>query len=248
MHRLPPKGPIPTELKSFCRRNPTCNDWNTFYNNFHNSYETLKDKICSQQGNVCAYCEEQLPQEKPSQQRIEHFHPKEDKSSRHNWAFDWMNMLVTCHGGSRKNSQQPTVLHCDASKEQNVTATTCDGYLLNPLTMPSECLFTLNRVTGELQPNEDTCKNTTIPNNHYGSVVELVKETIRILNLNCDRLNEKRKKVIKEFEKERTEMRRNPKTCSSIRDTIAKKWFMSKTPSFFTTRRILLGKYAEQYI
>lgn len=258
MHRLPPKGPIPNELQTFCRDNPVCNKWDVFYNNYSESYKRLKLIILSQQGGLCAYCEEKLPQNEPSLQRVEHFHPKEDVSSTHNWAFDWNNMIVTCHGGSReddghtdssqKKAKRNTELHCDASKEQYITPERCEGYLLNPLTMPVECLFSLDRRTGELQPNDDACRTVTVQDNHFDSVPELVRSTIEILNLNCNRLNEKRRKVIQEFERQRKSLRQNSTTTTSIRESIAMKWFGNNIPSFYTTRRILLGKYAENVI
>jgi len=248
MHRLLSKGPIPPCLQNFCRENPDCRNWDTFYENYPDSYKSLKAEIAESQGYLCAYCEDQLPREAPSQMRIEHFHPKEDISTEDNWAFDWFNMLVSCHGGSRKDTEQAVHLHCDSSKEQIVKPGTCEGYLLNPLTMPEQCLFELDRATGELSPNKAVCERVTVEDNHYASVEELVKKTIEILNLNCAALNTKRRKIFLEFENKRNSMRRNPRTNkSSIRTAIAKQWF-EKPMSFYTTRRILLGKYAEDII
>ena len=257
MHRLPAKGSVPKCLQKFCGDNPDCRDWESFYGNYPDSYKSLKMEIAKSQGYLCAYCEEQLPGDAPSQMRIEHFHPKEDVSTSHNWAFDWNNMLVTCHGGSRKEPEKEEKegeekkaieLHCDASKEQIVTPNTCEGYLLNPLTMPAECLFELNRTTGELFPNEIICSRVTITENRYSTVAELVWKTIRILGLNCDRLKQNRLKVIHEFEKIRQGRKHNSRmNKSSIRTAIAEQWF-EKPMSFYTTRRILLGNYAEDII
>ena len=244
MHKLS-KGPIPKELRDFCRANPTCRDWNSFYSNYHDSYKVLKKQIFTEQNFLCAYCEEQLAETENTKQRIEHFHPKEDKSSERNWAFDWSNMIGVCTGGSQ---ERPTVLHCDAKKEQNVAYDLCEGFLLNPLDMPAACLFSINRATGELQANTRKCQTVFVCHNKFQTVAELVENTIKVLNLNCDKLNKKRLVVIREFERLRKSLRQNSSTTSSVRSKIAERWFSSSPPSFFTTRRILLGEYAEQIL
>lgn len=253
MHRLPSKGPIPDCLHAFCRKHPDCRDWDFFYDNYRQPYGELKNFIFKQQGGVCAYCEDSVVDN--HQQRIEHFHPKSHNDPTHNWTFDWMNMLGCCMGGSTVKSdsikKSDRKLHCDAHKETCSTNTFFKGDLLNPLTMPFECLFDIDRDTGELKPNKETCAHVTIPagENNYDSVFQLVDETIRILNLNCDSLKKKRLSVIKEFERERKSKRQNPKANKkSVRTAIAQKWFEGRIPSFFTTRRILLGHYAEQFI
>ena len=254
MHRLPSKGPVPDCLQNFRRENQNCNEWAFFYDNYPQTYGELKSIIFKQQGGVCAYCEDTVMDK--HLQRIEHFHPKSHDDPNHNWAFDWENMLGCCMGGSTDKSDSEIKfdqknLHCDAHKETCPTATFFKGDLLNPLTMPSVCLFDIDYHTGELKPNEETCAHVTIPagENNYDSVFQLVDETIRILNLNCGSLKKKRLCVIKEFERERKSKRQNPKANKkSVRTAIAQKWFEGRILSFFTTRRILLGHYAEQFI
>jgi len=244
MRKLPSKGPIPDCLRNFCRENPGCKDWDSFRDNNPDSYRELKRAIFTQQSFLCSYCEENLPEDDSSKQRIEHFHPKSDQTAENNWTFDWNNMLGVCLGGSREH---PIELHCDASKERNVTTDTCEGFMLNPLNMPEECLFMVDRSTGKLLADENICLRTTVANNHFSTVRELVDNTIKILNLNCDRLNKKRKKVIAEYEKMRKDLRLKH-FKGSIRTEIARRWFEHNIPSFFTTRRFLLGQFAEQFI
>ena len=246
MRKLPSKGPIPDYLRNFCRENPDCKDWDSFRNNNPKLYQKLKRTFFSQQSFLCAYCEEKIPEDELFKQRIEHFHPKSDRSVENNWTLDWNNMLGVCLGGSK---EYPIELHCDASKEQNLTHDTYEGFMLNPLNMPEECLFIVDRSTGKLLVDENTCLRVTIANNHFSTVKELVDNTIKILNLNCDRLNEKRKKVIAEYEKMRKELRQKHFKGSIRTGTeIARRWFEHNIPSFFTTRRFLLGSYAEKYI
>lgn len=246
MHKLSPKEPIPEVLRNFCRDNPDCRDWDRFYNNHRDSYRELKRIIFSNQNYLCAYCEDHLKEDEHSTQRIEHFHPKEDVSTEHNWAFDWNNMVGVCMGGTQEHPTRE--LHCDARKEQTVTPETCDGFLLNPLSMPVSCLFDIDRMTGKLRANETACESAHVICNHFASVKELVENTIFVLNLNCDKLNQKRLKVISEYERLRKNLRRNASTKSSVRKEIAKRWFSFSHLSFFTTRRILLGEYAEDIL
>ena len=244
MHKINVKRAIPDVLISFCKENPNCRDWNYFYHNYQESYKKLKRQIFVEQNFLCAYCEERIKEKEFSHQRIEHFHPKEDIFGFHNWAFDWYNMFGVCMGGTK---DQPSVLHCDAKKEQEISYDACEGYLLNPLDMPDVCLFTINRISGELQVNEEVCKVVRVECNKFLTVVELVENTIRVLNLNCDKLNKKRLAVIHEFERMRKSLRQNSSIKYSVREEIAKRWFESGPPSFFTTRRILLGGYAENF-
>ena len=255
MHRLPPKGEAPGYLLVFCRDNPQCKDWDFFRNNYPTTYGKLKKLVFEQQEYLCAYCEDKLPAADKSSLRIEHFHPKSHDDSEHNWTFDWENMLGCCMGGSTdripadSDEKKASTLHCDAHKETCKTQNYFNGDLLNPLTMPFECLFDIDRATGELKPNETMCAKVSVPNNIYGSVSQLVSATIRILNLNCTSLNEKRLLVIGEFERKRRLKRQNPRANKkSIRTEIAREWFEGRSPSFYTTRRILLGDYAEQFI
>lgn len=246
MHKLSPKGPIPEVLRNFCRDNPDCRNWDHFYDNHRDPYRELKRIIFSNQNYLCAYCEDLVQAEELSTQRIEHFHPKEDTSTDHNWTFDWNNMIGVCMGGSQDHPTRD--LHCDAKKEQTVTPDTCDGFLLNPLDMPTACLFDIDRRDGKLRANETACASVNVDCNHFSSVRELVENTIEVLNLNCDKLNQKRLKVIREYDRLRKNLRRDASTKSSVRSEIAKRWFSFSHYSFFTTRRILLGTYAEEIL
>lgn len=253
MHRLSPKGPMPDCLCNFLRNNPTCHEWDSFYDNCHESYVELKKTIFEQQSYFCAYCEKKISPDEGFAQRIEHFHPKSHNDPSHNWTFDWMNMLGCCMGGTNAFGAHVLVseLHCDAYKElcTSETKTYFKGDLLNPLTMPQQCLFDIDCATGRLKPNDAVCSAVVVPDNNFASVSELVNKTIYFLNLNCPALNRDRRAVIKEFERLRKSMRQNPKANkTSIRTAIARRWFEGKGSEFFTTKRILLGNYAESFI
>jgi len=231
------KNNQPGELVKFQRENReqyNRRDWDFFYNNCPASYDSVKDQIFKDQHRLCAYCEELI--DETGKQRIEHFHPKSDGTKGTNWCFDWDNMLGVCLGGSQEDIH-PKQLHCDAVKGNKIY----DGEILNPLDMPKDCLFEIERTTGKLKANSEICKKASVKDNRFGSVEKLVENTIQVLNLNCDTLIKKRMQVIKEFERLRTDLRRKG-IAVSAREEIVKRWFSKKAPSFFTTRRILCSK------
>lgn len=164
------------ELTVHRQENPS-GDWRTLKNENRDLYEKIRSQCIEDQGCLCGFCEIQLP-DTPMGRRVEHFHPKSDKSPDHNWALDWNNMLAVCLGG-------------------------CN---------------------------------------------QLVENTIRVLNLNCDRLNEERRKVLFSIEHEKKKARKRNQRPSTFLSSLAERYFSEKWPRFFTTRRILLGKYAEDYL
>ena len=212
MHRLPNKGDIPDVLRRFCRNNPECRDWDSFRNNHHDSYKALKDIIFVQQSYLCAYCECKIDSDCSDDQRIEHFHPKSDTSTAHNWAFDWNNLLGVCLGGTRRQSDISP--HCDAAKDKDSNA--LEKKILNPLTMPDTCVFDLDRKNGYLIPNERFCNTQSIHENPFPTTKELVDNTIKVLNLNCPALASIRKKIITEFDRKRKALH------SCLNDTLMK--------------------------
>ena len=55
-----------------------------------------------------------------------------------------------------------------------------------------------------------------------------------------------RDKIFQEYNKIITKGRKNKN--KDVFNKLARQWFSQKYPSFFTTRRILLGKYAEEFL
>lgn len=227
-------------------------DWNYFRN--HNSgkeYKKVKNNIFVDQGWLCAYCEKSIPHKKDEDsihQRIEHFHPKNDQSDNTiNWALDWNNIIGVCLGGQeekeRKQHRLPANLSCDSSKGKLIY----DGYILNPLQILAfPCLFDFDKLTGELIENTDTCATEVITPNNYETTSELVRNTIKILNLNCDRLKKQRLAVLDEYYRLINHARLNQNR--KILNELATKWFQVNWVSFFTVRRILLGEHAENQL
>jgi uncharacterized protein (TIGR02646 family) len=233
--------------------------WDEFRN--HNGgidYASVKRAIFADQGQLCAFCETRIESTDGQKhlQRIEHFHSKSDTDTSHNWTLDWQNLIGVCLGGSGLDNDRslfpaPQNLSCDAYKghliEKSKLPVECEGLLLNPLLLPAfPCLFDLDKPTGELRPNVNACEQVEIADNRCASVVELVQNTIDVLNLNCDRLNKQRLAVLHGYERRIKQARlKNDRT---IFQTLAQRWFGQHWPAFFTTRRILLGSHAEVHL
>lgn len=190
------KSAPPNKLTEYAAGNPT-NDWENFRNhNQSNDYKAIKQLIFNEQGGLCAFCESAVNES--HKQRVEHFHPKSDKTNpNYNWALDWENIIGVCFGGDdvdQKIHPLPNNLSCDSYKGRLINkgglAEACEDYLLNPLELPAfPCLFDFNKRTGELKPKDDY-EGLEFQNNKYTSTTELIANTIKYLNLNCDRLNE----------------------------------------------------------
>ena len=111
------------------------------------------------------------------------------------------------------------------------------------------CLFKINQVTGYILANEKNCEKVNFNINNFKTTVELVENTIRVLNLNCVRLLQKRKAHIKNYNNLINIAKKNENSaifqelCSRF---LAKK--NNKYHSFFTTYRILLSSHAENYL
>lgn len=228
-------------------------NWNDFRNNNQgNDYQTVKNVIFTDQGKLCAFCENEVID--IHKQRIEHFHAKADLSDlNHNWALDWGNLIGVCFGGSdvdRTIHPLPDNLSCDAHKDylivKNKLPMACEGFLLHPLKLPAfPCLFDFDKRTGELRAKADYGQ-ISIEHNHFDTLIELVEQTIEILNLNCDRLNKQRLAVLNQYNQEIKKAR--IANDQNIHLKLATRWFQSRWLPFFTTRRILLNGHAEHYL
>jgi 5-methylcytosine-specific restriction endonuclease McrA len=85
------KGPIPQALNSYKSIAPNAT-WDEMrgdnYRGGHQAYHECRDQVISDQEGLCAYCERKISTNAPIQCRVEHFHPKSDKTGNHNWALD----------------------------------------------------------------------------------------------------------------------------------------------------------------
>ncbi|MBE0469901.1 MAG: TIGR02646 family protein [Methyloprofundus sp.] len=248
----------PNDLTVFSNAQPQAT-WQDFRDlNQSADYKQLRAKMLVDQGGLCAYCEKKIDSLSENLQRVEHFHPKSDTSNPAiNWALDWQNVFAVCTGGSQKDEmdsqsyQRPDNLSCDAYKDHLISANklpeTCEAHLLNPLLLSPHCLFDLDKRTGRLKANSNACRALNYQGqNQFALIEDLVENTIKVLNLNCQRLCDDRLEVLKQYNQEIA--RAIKQNNSDIFKQLPQRWFSKKWPSFFTTRRILLGKHAEDYL
>ena len=218
-----------------------------------------RDQASQDQHGLCAYCEQKITADDPLHCRIEHFHPKSDKDGTHNWDLDWENMLAVCDGGSgssqeeRKMHPLPANLSCDAHKNHMMQTrklpVACEGHLLNPLSVPSfPNLFALDKGTGYFKPDEASCAVVEISDNACDTTAELVNRTITILNLNCERLAEKRRLLVVNIDQNKKTLRQKGISPAEMPEKLGSRYFSTKWPEFFTTLRCCLGPIAENYL
>lgn len=258
MKRINKSNP-PNALTEFAVENPT-EVWEPSFRDHDagNSYKSVKHLMLQDQGGLCGYCEKKIQDMPEHHQRIEHYHNKSDVSNPNvNWGLDWNNVFAVCLGGSSQNEEDkkryplPKNLSCDAYKEHLVgkgeLPQACEGYYLNPLRIITTVgLFDFDKSNGQLHVNKAACANLADIDNRHTSLEKLVEETIRVLNLNCDRLCGDRLEVLKSYNKEIARARKANDRQGLTK--LAERWFRNQWPSFFTTRRILLGKNAETYL
>ena len=238
------KGIAPQTLSDYAAANPQ-GTWEQMRDESNQAVNDCQNQAMRDQGNLCAYCEQRISLDGSRRRQIEHFHPKSDKSETHNWELDWNNMLAVCDGGKgdKENYQLPQNLSCDARKLDY------KGYLLNPLEIPAyPNLFALDKSNGHLKANEVNCAAVEISGNEYATTSELVNYTIEILNLNCDRLVERRLQLVWNIEHNIKTIRDKGFSPSALPAKLIPRYFGYKWPEFFTTLRFCLGTAAEEYL
>lgn len=250
------KTPSPNTLTQYAANNPTAG-WNSFRNaDAGESHKGLRDLILSDQGGLCAYCETNVSGLPEHRRRIEHYHPKSDDSdATQNWALDWDNVIGVCLGGEDNMDKisypLPQNLSCDSHKEyfvkENKLPIAPEGYLINPLHLiGTPCLFEFVKATGEFKVDTKACRKLADTDSRHDKIEELVNRTIEILNLNCTRLKDQRLLVLRKYNQEMAKARKSHDQKWHAR--IASYWFGKKWRRFFSTRRILLGRHAEEYL
>ena len=256
------KGPAPNSLQNYILKFPDAN-WEQMRSDNANggsqaSHECRNQAISDQKG-LCAYCEQSISSNDPLHRRLEHFHPKSDRAGIHNWDLDWENMLAVCDGGSNRSKDEiksyplPSNLSCDAHKDHMIQTKKlpilCEGRLLNPLSVPAfPNLFALDKGTGRLMPAESSCATTNVAANVFGTTGELTDNTIDILNINCNRLVDKRRRLVINVEYNKKRLRESGYPPAEAYVKLVDRYFKTHWPEFFTTIRCCLGAAAEVYL
>ncbi|MDO8844772.1 retron Ec78 anti-phage system effector HNH endonuclease PtuB [Methylicorpusculum sp.] len=242
------KGAEPKLLESYRIGNPG-NSWSQYRRNTDRR-DQIYDQLRSDQGGLCAYCEIDLKPKNASEAadfRVEHFHPKSDISTSHNWHLDWQNLLACCHGDSRPDvvdagSRFANPHSCDVPKGEN----DWDNLIFNPLHLPAyPCLFQFNRSDGSISVNVANCNNAD---------VDITKAQATIDNLNLDgvRLRNLRKPVLNQLNLQLRILVESGYTVDDARNRLAqaalKKDNNTHWPAFFSAIRDYLGAAAEKQL
>ncbi len=259
------KGGEPATLTSY-RSSVPQGGWEDMKRNPHfggqAAYQDCRGQLVSQQGGLCAYCEIDIRDNDSLKCRVEHFHPKSDVTPIYNWALDWQNMLAVCNGGSYEYIGAAGLylepmnqnLSCDAHKDKmiqtNKLPAQCEGWILNPIQLAAfPMLFSLDKSTGQLFANLISCAaHPTIPTNQHASVEALVKNTIDMLNFNCERLTKSRLIVIRDIERNKKKQRQAGFDAQQGLGNLAQLYFQTKWQAFFTTIRLCIGESAEVHL
>ena len=235
------KSPEPEELKNYRERfSSQFKRWNDLKKN-KETLNAIRKTLASDQKGLCAYCEMSLHENNRS---VEHFIPCRESAKENNHDLDWQNMLGICRppGGVEDDHEQNSKLlkysRCCGHKKDGFIP---DGRLLNPLNLPTLCLFQFSSLTGEIKPDEIACLKSGIP-------IENVQFTIDTLELNVQRLKNLRLAVIDEIVKELDD---ETIDTNDLEEKVAAEYFGNGTgncPWFFTTIRWVLGAGAERHL
>ena len=245
------KGDEPELLYNYRMINPNRN-WERFRQSKARK-DAVKANIISHQGGLCAYCEIDLKLAPPDMDeeddfRVEHFHPKSDSTTSHNWNLDWNNLLGCCHGGSNSDVTDADDRFtspdnsCDVPKGNN----NWDDVILNPLDIPaSPALFSFARSDGSMVVNEELCRVA-----HVDSTK--AQQTIDKLLLDSNRLKRLRETVLNNVNYQLQRKMASGMSLDEARADLAKRLLRKNSdgcwPKFFTAIRYYLGDAAERQL
>lgn len=216
-------------------------------------YQETQQQLRTDQGNLCAYCEQDLlsgTNGSLDDCRIEHFHPKSKRDlGEPNWGLTWDNLLVVCCGGNQSKVVEPEQrfdtdrnnYSCDVPKGDKIL----DTIIFNPLNLTHHNIWKFSRTTGQIDVNESTCEV-------QGVDAEMARQTIKELNLNSPRLMRARKMILEDLNSRITERMKLGQTIEQARSSLAasvlRKNRAGDWPSFFSVTRFYLGKQAERIL
>jgi uncharacterized protein (TIGR02646 family) len=138
------------------------------------SASQLRRVLVEEQFHICCYCNDSIKGESLDT-KIEHLLPKETYKKD---IFNYSNLLAACNGGERDKETKPRKLHCDAHKSSKDPS---QLQLVSPFDSDASTHF-LFRENGEISGK--TPKG---------------KETISFLNLDCPKLNLRRRLAIETY-------------------------------------------------
>lgn len=243
------KGSEPVKLMTY-RENSPQGTWDNCKNN-KNRRIAIQKKLLEDQGGLCAYCEIDLKVAVDGDEadfRVEHFHPKSDTDTSHNWHLDWGNLFACCHGGSRsgivdtENRFSSPDHSCDVPKGNE----NWSDIILNPLQLHAfPSLFSYTRLTGSIGIHSEHCAVS-------GVDPVIAQNTIDKLRLDAERLKRLRKPVLNKVNDELRAMVNQGIDLTIARENLAKAYLCKNNnghwPAFFSALRDYLGDAAEKQL
>lgn len=254
--------PETEEFEEYREKNPNAT-WeqmkNDGFNNGPQIFQNTRRALFTSQGSLCAYCELSVDfTNDPRGSRVEHFHSKSD-AGEINWHLVWGNLMGACSGNTVKDLEEPAFrsppkkhLSCDAHKDQLIQTRkldeACEGFILNPYDLPAfPNLFRVKPSSGELLPNAPACAaSPRICEEQFGTNAKLVENTIKVFNLNCGRLCDGRKAVVRRLNIQLEEARLSGETKNHAERRLADRHLSDRWPQFFSTYRVVLANGFEE--
>lgn len=244
------KGAEPPRLDAYRQLRPT-NTWEQCTKN-KNRRDEIQQQLRGDQGGICAYCEVNLLPAVSSNEvadfRVEHFHPKSDVSTVHNWHLDWNNLLACCHGGSQRGVVDAASRFtspdnsCDVPKGDN----DWDAIILNPLHLPAfPCLFRYTRSDGSMQADSAACLQASVD-------PLCAQETVSRLHLDAARLRRLRRLALDNLNQQLQALVNKGVPLEEARRRLARAHLSlsvnGEWPAFFSAIRNYLGQEAETHL
>ncbi|MFA8298627.1 MAG: retron system putative HNH endonuclease [Hyphomicrobiales bacterium] len=180
----------------------------------------LREHLKAEQGEICCYCERRLhtKDDNSKDYHNEHIKPKDRELYPH-LATDYYNIVCSCQG----NLKKAEISHCGKAKDNWYD----EQLFVSPLSKDCESKFRYN----------DGGEVFAVDGN------KAAKTTIEKLNLNCDKLIEMRKMVLKVFYEEELSLE---ELIRLVKDVLKEKGNnKGKYQEFYTTIKYLFGKYIE---
>lgn len=244
----------PAGLDDFVHQFPEERDWEAFKN--HNGGSSCKELLkilVDVQHGLCCYCEIDL---RELDWQVEHFHPKRDRTADLNHTTTYGNLMAACCGGGRidiwgdrnpradardpMRHRDPTRdnLSCGQAKdhhERHTPGTT----VIDPRGLPTAASIMRVALDGRLEPDETACAAAGFDPAH-------VRDTIRLLGLNCERLRVSRADRLQNLGAMFNDMDAEVLIAAARRDLLPDQ--EGRLPRFFTTTRSFFREAAERVL
>jgi uncharacterized protein (TIGR02646 family) len=244
------KGDEPERLKAYREARPD-NSWEQFNQKDARKRE-VQERLIEDQGGLCAYCEVDLKpgvDEQLADLRVEHFHPKSDRTTGKNWHLEWSNLLACCHAGSQKGVvdaderyTSPDHHSCDVPKGQH----NWDEDIINPLHLPAfPPIFKYQRSNGSIQVDPPNCQQAGLdPTKAQATIDKLRLDAERLRNLRQGELNRINELMISEVAKGLSVAEARQRLAKAL----LRKDGNNRWPKFFSAIRSYLGSAAEEQL